>query len=291
MEIIKKKKVKKVQFNNVILVPTDFSEVCDNAVAHTLQVAKNINFKVTLLHIINKDTKEYLADNKLSVDSIEQKLKEQAENYTKEYGIEVNYLIKEGKLFKQVQKAVSEVGANMVVLGTHGKVGFQRITGSYALKVISKTNVPTIVVQLKELKRPYKNIVFPVTTETQDRQKVNWAIYIAKTFNATIHIFPKRESESFHKKKIMSVVKQIKNIFDKHGVKYVDKVSEEGAGNFAKQVLDYAVIHNADLIMTMVSTERFFHFFDSQDEQIIFNSSQIPVICINPVAVKKSSWH
>ncbi len=291
MEIIKKKKVKKLQFNNVILVPTDFSEVCENAVIHTLHVAKNIKFKVTLLHIVNKDTKEYLEDNKLTVESLEQKLKEQSASYAKEYGIEVDYLIKEGKLFKQVQKAVSEVGANMVVLGTHGKVGFQRITGSYALKVISKTNVPTIVVQLKGLKRPYQNIVFPVTTETQDRQKVNWAIYIAKTFNATIHIFPKRENESFHKKKIMSVVKQIKNIFDKHDVKYVDKVSEEGAGNFAKQVMDYAVVNSADLVMTMVSSERFFHFFDSQDEQIIFNSSQIPVICINPVAVKKASWH
>ncbi len=291
MEIIKKKKVKKLNFNNVILVPTDFSEVCENAVVHTLEVAKNINFKVTLLHIVNKDTQEYLADNKLTVDSIEQKLKDQATNYSKEYGIEVNYLIKEGKLFKQVEKAVSEVGANMVVLGTHGKVGFQRITGSYALKVISRTSVPTIVVQKKGLKRPYTNIVFPVTTDTQDRQKVNWAIYIAKTFSATIHIFPKRESESFHKKKIMSVVKQIKTIFDKHNVKYVDKVSDEGAGNFAKQVLDYAVINSADLIMTMVSSERFFHFFDSQDEQIIFNTSQIPVICVNPVAVKKSSWH
>ena len=291
MEIIKKKKVKKLNFNNVILVPTDFSEVCENAVAHTLEVAKNINFKVTLLHIINKDTQVYLADNKLSVDSIEQKLKEQSSSFSKEYGIEVNYLIKEGKLFKQVEKAVKEIGANMVVLGTHGKVGFQKITGSYALKVISRTSVPTIVVQKKGLKRPYSNIVFPVTTDTQDRQKVNWAIYIAKTFNATIHIFPKRESESFHKKKIMSVVKQIKTILDKHNVKYVDKVSEEGAGNFAKQVLDYSVINNADLIMTMVSTERFFHFFDSQDEQIIFNSSQIPVICVNPVAVKKSSWH
>lgn len=291
MEIIKKKKVKKLHFNNVILVPTDFSEVCENAVEHTLQIAKNINFKVVLLHIVNDDTKDYLAENKLSISSIEEKLKEQAENYSKEYGIEVNYLIKEGKLFKQVQKAVSEVGANMIVLGTHGKVGFQRITGSYALKVISRTNVPAIVVQKKGLSKPYKDIIFPVTTDTQDRQKVNWAIYIAKTFDATIHIFPKRENEKFHKKKIMSVVKQIKTIFDKHNVAYVDKISVEGAGNFAKQVIDYAVVKEADLIMTMVNSERFFHFFDSQDEQIIFNTSQIPVICINPISVKKASWH
>ncbi|MFN8255150.1 MAG: universal stress protein [Bacteroidales bacterium] len=290
MEIIKKKKVKE-SFNNIILVPTDFSEVCENAVNHTLQIAKYIDFKVILLHVINDDTIAYLEKNGLTKESIETKLKEHTEKYRIEFGIQVDYVLKEGKLFKQVQKAVAEVGANMVVLGTHGKVGFQKITGSYALKVITKTLVPTIVVQKKALIEPYRNIVFPVTVETQDRQKVNWAIYIAKTFRSTVHIFPKRENETFHKSKIMNVVKQIKTIFDKHNVKYVDKVSDEGAGNFAKQVIDYAVVNKADLIMTMVSTGSFLPFFDSADEQIIFNTSQIPVICINPTSVKKLSWH
>jgi nucleotide-binding universal stress UspA family protein len=289
MEIIKKKKAK-AAFKNVIIVPTDFSEVCENAVRHTLQIAKYIEYKVILLHVINKDTLAYLEKNNLSKSSIEAKLKEHVEKYKIEFGVEVSYDLREGKLFKQVQKAVTDHGANMVVLGTHGKVGFQKITGSYALKVITKTFVPTIVVQKRALTQPYRDIVFPVTVDTQDRQKVNWAIYIAKTFRSTIHIFPKREHETFHKKKIMSVVKQIKTIFDKHNVKYVDKVSDEGAGNFSKQVIDYAVSNGADLIMTMVSTGSFLPFFDSADEQIIFNTSQIPVICINPANVKKLSW-
>ncbi|MBN1252948.1 MAG: universal stress protein, partial [Bacteroidales bacterium] len=272
-------------------VPTDFSEVCENAVQHTLQIAKNIDFKVCILHIVNKDTQTYLEDNNLKIDTIETRLKESVEEYRKKFRIEIDYVIKQGKLFKQVQKTVAEIGANMVVLGTHGKVGFQKLTGSYALKIIATTNVPTIVVQKKSLDKPYKTIVLPVTVSSQDRQKVNWAIFIAKTFRATVHIFPKRESETYHRKKIMSVVKQIKIIFDKHNVNYVDKVSDEGAGNFAKQVVDYAVINNADLIMTMVNNDNFLPFFETQDEQIIFNSSQIPVICINPVETKNLSWH
>jgi nucleotide-binding universal stress UspA family protein len=290
MEITMKKKAK-VALNNIILVPTDFSEVCENAVRHTLQIAKYIDFKVVLLHVVNEDTLNYLQKNNLSKASLEEKLKEHVAKYKIEFSVDISYIIKEGELFKQVQKAVDESGANMVVLGTHGKVGFQRLTGSYAMKVISKTHVPTIVVQKKPLVEPYRNIVFPVTFGTQDRQKVNWAIYIAKTFRATVHIFPKRENEEYRKKKIMSVVKQIKIIFDKHNVKYVDKVSEEGAGNISKQVLDYAVSNEADLIMTMISRNKFLPFISTMDEQIIFNSSQIPVICINPTDVKKFSWH
>jgi nucleotide-binding universal stress UspA family protein len=290
METIRMKKAK-AKLNNIIVVPTDFSEVCENAVRHTMQIAKYIDFKVVLLHVVNADTMRYLKDNNLSKNTLEDKLKDHVEKYKIEFGIEVSYVIKEGELFKQVQKTVTELGANMVVLGTHGKVGFQKITGSYAVKVINKTHVPTIVVQKKPLLEPYRNVVFPVTFSTQDRQKVNWAIYIAKTFRSTIHIFPKRESERSHKTKIMSVVKQIKVIFDKHNVKYVDKVSEEGAGNFSKQVLDYAVANEADLIMTMVTKRRLLPFISTMDEQIIFNSSQIPVICINPTDVKKVSWY
>jgi hypothetical protein len=86
----------------------------------------------------------------------------------------------------------------------------------------------------------------------------------------------------------MSVVKQIKTIFDKHNVKYVDKVSDEGAGNFAKQVIDYAVSNEADLIMTMVSTGAFLPFFDSADEQIIFNTSQILLFALILQMLKNS---
>jgi nucleotide-binding universal stress UspA family protein len=290
MKTIKIKKAT-VSFNNIIIVPTDFSEVCENAVKHTLQIAKYIDYKVCLLHVVNNDTINYLQKNNLSKSTLEDKLKEYTGKYKTEYGIDVSYLLKEGELFTQVQKAVTELGANMVILGTHGKVGFQKITGSYAMKVINKTHVPTIVVQKKSLTEPYRNIVFPVTFTSEDRQKVNWAVYLAKTFKATIHIFPKRENENYQKKKIMSVVKQIKIIFEKHNISFVDKVSEEGAGNFSKQMLDYAVANDADLIMTMINNRRFLPFLNTIDEQIIFNSSQIPVICINPTDVKMLSWH
>ena len=74
-----------------------------------------------------------------------------------------------------------------------------------------------------------------------------------------------------------------------YGINFVDKVSSPEAGNFGKQVIDYAVDNNADLIMTLVNKEKTF-VFESWDEQIIFNSSQIPVICINPIHTKKSAW-
>jgi nucleotide-binding universal stress UspA family protein len=274
---------------NVILIPTDFSEVCNNAVEHGMFLAKALKSQVWLLHVFDKETDKYLNENNLEESSLELQLHETAEKYSKEYGISVDTLIESGNLFDKIKEVSKRLNAKLIILGTHGKTGFQRIAGSYALKVVTSTNTPTIIVQKKSEREGYKNIVFPITSSTEDRQKVLWAVSIAKTFNSIVHLLPKFESEKYHKTKIMNITKQIKDIMTKYGVSFVDKVSSPEAGNFAKQVIDYSVENNADLIMTLVNKDKTF-FFTSWDEQIIYNSSQIPVICINPVDTKKSTW-
>jgi len=285
--------MEKESTTKTILIPTDFSEVCNNAVNHGLDLARDFDFNVVVLHVVNKDTKAYLQKEKIELSELENKLIGFVKEQKTKHNLDVRYLLKSGNIFDEIATAASEVNAALIILGTHGKVGFQRLTGSYALKVISSTNVPTIVVQKRLVRSGYKNIVFPITNSTKDRQKVNWAIAIANTFDATIHIFPKYESEKYYKGRIMSIVKQIKNIFEEKGVKHVDKVSEEEGGNFAKQVIDYSVENDADLIMIMTSDNQALPMFDSWDEQIIFNSSQIPVICINPVhlEIARFGWY
>jgi len=275
--------------NNVILIPTDFSEVCQNAIEHGAASAAVMNYTVTLLHVINKDTDRYLDQENFSEDVITEKIESIATEMSKKYDVKVDFLVKTGNLFEMIKEANDIVDAKLIILGTHGKVGFQKITGSYVLKVIDVTNTPTIIVQKRNYNEGYKNIVFPITASTQDRQKVSWAIKMAKMFDATIHMIPKFESGKFYKNRIMSITKQIKNIFDEYSIKYVDKVSSPTEGNFAKQVVDYAVQNEAELIMTLVNKDKSL-FFSSWDEKIIYNSSQIPVICINPILTKTTSW-
>jgi nucleotide-binding universal stress UspA family protein len=274
---------------NLILIPTDFSEVCKNAIEHGIVLAKAMNCFVVILHVVNKDTHKFLDEKKLDEESIHEMMKEDANNYTEKFGVQVDILIKSGKLFDEIKTVNDEIKPKFIILGTHGKVGFQKIAGSYVLKIVTTTKTPTVVVQKKSFSEGYKNIVFPITSSTQDRQKVNWAVTIANAFGARVHLIPKFESEKFHKRRIMNVTKQIKDYLKEYNIDFVDKVSSPEAGNFGKQVIDYAVDNDADLIMTLVDKDKTFSFA-SWDEQIIFNSSQIPVICINPVDTKKTSW-
>ncbi len=269
-----------------ILVPTDFSEVCDNAINHGCDLANYFNFKVYILHVITKETKKFLKEEGKTVDYLKEKLENYAKEKAEEFGVEVIPVLKEGSIFDVIGQTAKELEVGLVILGTHGKVGFQRLTGSYALKVINNTEVPTVVVQKKRYTGGYKNIVFPITPITEDRQKVKLAISIAKSFDAKIHIFPKEENDKIWLKKMRVITKQITDSFDAAGVRYVVADPSEWPGNFAKQVIDYSVVNDADLIMIMTSSEPTLPMFDTWDEQIIFNSSQIPVMCINPARVK-----
>jgi nucleotide-binding universal stress UspA family protein len=275
---------------NIFLIPTDFSEVCRNAEEHGLVLAKAMNCKIALLHVINKETHKYLEEKKLNENDLKEMLNKTAEIYRKEYAVDVEVYLETGNLFDKIKETCDLINPKLIILGTHGKLGFQKIAGSYVLKVIELCQTPTVVVQKQSNIEGYKNIIFPITSSTQDRQKVTWAIYIAKVFHATIHLIPKFESEKFHKTRIMNVTKQIKNIMTENEINFIDKVSSPEAGNFGKQIIDYAVENKADLIMTIIDKEKTF-MFSSWDEQIIYNSSQIPVICINPVETQKSGWY
>jgi len=271
-----------------ILIPTDFSEVCDNAVNHGCDLANHFKCKVYILHVITKETKKFLKENNESIEKLQEKLMIYAKEKSKEFSVEVLPVLKEGSIFETIGNTAKELNVNFVILGTHGKIGFQRLTGSYALKVINNTDVPTIVVQKKKYTGAYRNIVFPVTPITDDRQKVKLAIAIGKIFDAKIHIFPKEENDKIWQRKMNVIIKQIKDSIKAHGIRFVVADPSKWAGNFSKQVIDYSVVNEADLIMIITNAELTLPMFDTWDEQIIFNSSQIPVMCINPARVKKS---
>ncbi|HAH58834.1 MAG TPA: hypothetical protein DCL86_11855 [Bacteroidales bacterium] len=132
-------------------------------------------------------------------------------------------------------------------------------------------------------KRPfahgYKNIVLPITSEAGPLDKTRWAVYIARKFNATIHIFVMGEAND----DVHTSSKQIAGYFERNDVAYTIRNSVKSSG-FAKQVNDYSASINADMIMIMTNPEKGLktYLLGSYDEEIIFNSAQIPVMCINP---------
>ncbi|MFZ4400433.1 MAG: universal stress protein [Bacteroidales bacterium] len=272
------------KMNSIILVPTDFSEVCDNAIRHGAEAAKYLNYKLCLLHVVNKNTNAYLKKEHLTTLIIDEKLSICAAGLSKEFGVEVSFIIRDGSIFDTIAEVAHDIGAIFIVMGTHGKIGIQKLTGSYALKVVCSSEIPVIVVQKRPLKNTYNDIVLPITSESGSWKKTQWAAYIAKQFKATIHIFKLKEDLVLNES-----IKIITRYFDENKVKYIEKTADKGI-NFTKGVIDYATSINSELIMIMTTSNASTitnFILGTYNEDIIFNTSQIPVMCINP---KDVNW-
>ena len=261
----------------IILVPTDFSEVCGNAINQAAGAAKHLQYKLVLLHVIDKNTKSFLKNEGQSADYVDKQLESIAANVISEFGIEVDTIAREGDIFTTISEVATDVDASIMYLGTHGKVGMQKLTGSYALKVVTSSPVPVTVVQKRQFDGPYREIVFPITSDSGIWEKTEWAVHIAKQFKATIKIY-QMAGEVIDK-----AVAGISSHFHKNDVKYTIDVAPRSSG-FSKQVIDFATANNCDMILIMTNPEKGLTSFilGSYDEEMIFNTSQIPVMCVNP---------
>ncbi len=260
----------------IIVVPTDFTKVADTALEHAIGLCKSIaNSEVVLLHIIGKEKEKA---------SAEVKLKEQSEILTQKTGIKVSYEARLGNIFDDIGAAATDLKAKLIIMGTHGVKGMQHITGSYAVKVITHSTVPFIVVQERGFRDGYNNLVLPFDLSKDSKQKLSLAINIAKVFNSKVHIIYPQESDTFLVNAINNNVSLAKSELRNNKIEFDVKMADE-KGNFVKQFLTYAAAKDADLIAIVNSQEMGFPeiLAGTDERQIITNDAQIPTMILNPI--------
>ena len=158
-----------------VLVPHDFSTVADCAVNHASKIANSFAGEVHLLHVVSKQK---------DIEAAKEKLSEIAEKAEKNTSATFKIIVRIGNIFEDIGDVASEIGAGFIVMGTHGAKGMQKIMGSYALRVISNSKVPFVIVQNKDPKQTetYDDIVVPVDYSEVTKQKLAVAANIASQF-------------------------------------------------------------------------------------------------------------
>jgi len=258
-----------------ILIPTDLTVVAQYAVEMAVPFAKLTNNDIVLLNIVKKASEIPEATAKVVME---------AEKVAREHGVQVNGIVREGTIFTAISEAVTELDASLVIMGTHGVKGMQKITGSWALKVIVKSKVPFIVVQTFPKKLTVDRIVFPVDFKRENREKIGWAYYVAKLFDSKVCIFRAPHSK-FRKveQNIRTNVIFTEKFLRSKNIRYELEMAK-GEDSFARESLQYAERVEADLIL--ITTTKGISFYDyvvgAVEEDIISNEANIPVMCVNP---------
>ncbi|HPF89080.1 MAG: universal stress protein [Flavobacteriales bacterium] len=261
-----------------ILVPTDFTKVADCALNHAMTVAGKTGAPVHIVHVVEKQAHVEEARRKLELEVARAKKWNEA--------VTVTPMVRVGSIYEDIGDAAAEVGAGMIIMGTHGMRGMQFITGSRALRVITSSSVPFVVVQERMIKDVgYRNIVVPLDLHKETRQKLSLVAEMAKTFGSKVHLLTPKEDDEFLHKQLLNSLRFADQYLGERGIEHVATISKEDSGDFVKAVVRHAVEIDADLIAIMNLTEgNIFGLLGVPYEQeIIANEAQIPVMCMNPV--------
>ena len=259
-----------------VLVPHDFSTVADCAINHASKIANSFDGEVHLLHVVSKQKE---------VEAVKEKLTKIAEKAEKTTSASFHVIVRIGNIFEDIGDVASEIGAGFIVMGTHGAKGMQKIMGSYALRVISHSKVPFVIVQNKDPKdtETYDDIVVPVDHSDVTKQKLTVAANIATHFGSKIHLFYEDLKDEFLKKKLDRELSFAKNYFLEKKIAYTLNQADS-EGSLKSQLIRFAARIDADLIAVVNTQEGALlpDFFGSEEQVVIANEAEIPVIITNP---------
>lgn len=133
-----------------ILVPTDFGDASERAQVLALDLARRFDARVTLLHVWSVPSAAYSEGLGWPTDEIEAAAKRCLEDALAR-AVKVHpptkSVLRMGVAWERILESVKQEGADLVVMGTHGRQGLQRLVlGSVAEKVVRLSPVPVLTV-------------------------------------------------------------------------------------------------------------------------------------------------
>lgn len=269
--------------SKIILVPTDFTAVAENAIDHAISVGKTISGEIVVVHIVPK---------KSHVDEAKSKLKILMDRLNGgSQGVKISPMVRVGSIFEDIGDVAEEIGAELIVMGTHGMRGMQFITGSRALKVITSSSTPFVVVQEKGIKETgYDDIVVPLDLSKETKQKLNIVAQMAKYFKSRVHLITPRESDEFLKNQLDRNLTYAKRFFKDQKIEFTTTVTKSGSSKFDDGIIEHATEIDADMIaiMNLAANSLVGMLGNSYVQNILTNESQVPVLIVNPVSTSIS---
>jgi nucleotide-binding universal stress UspA family protein len=255
-----------------LLVPTDFTPVTENALRQAVEISKTIHSKITLLHLLD--------DNAPAEEAIS-RIEALASRYRSENQT-IMTQVSTGSIFEDIGRFAEELGANLVVMGTHGMKGLQYLVGSRAMRVITNSDVPFLVTQQRPVRSTIENIVLPVDLAKEEKQQVKIIQNLASSFKSKVHLVLSKQTDEFHRNTIFRNAQFIQKHLQERGIEVIT-YHAEGEESFERETIWYAVSVNADLISIINHHEEGFKnlFGSNFDQNILTNDAQVPVLVYN----------
>jgi len=140
-----------------ILVPTDFSDPARAAARVGLELAQRYSVPLVLLHVFGVGNPAYAGTDltltndfvRSAASSARRALNEEAAALAN-HGVNISAVLNEGTPWEQILTTAQMTGADLIIMGTHGRRGVARaVLGSVAERVVRLSPIPVLTVHEK----------------------------------------------------------------------------------------------------------------------------------------------
>lgn len=302
------------QLNRVILVPWDFSEDSEKALAHAYQLAQMVGDNVMLVHFIRRPSlligagareklhrQEIEAQEKLKKEvdrlsrlfeakreELRQSLEQEEYQDRKVQSVTIlPYVLVYRNISKSLAALYASMGVNLVVTTANYRLPNKKQLNMLAVlrKVKSGrlTTVPFILVKQLPTHRYYTDVVLPLDFNKNFKESIRWVAYLSSYYHCNVNIIKAPAENAEAKQGIASNTYFTKKILDASNVVYGIKNADRNK-EFRFEVENFVKEIDADLVLVM--TDRIDRLFPNGEITI-----DVPVMLINPLAKLKQSFN
>jgi|SRR5579859_7083004 len=182
-----------------ILVPTDFSEVSQRALEYGKSLAKQENAELLLVHVepplnlITPPEAAWIDDSEMQAAHAEQL--EQSSARLASEGYKTRSLSLTGPLYDELLRAIREYKVDLMVLGTHGRKGLDRLLlGSDAEAMLRRARCPVLSVgtgvpDLKDKTWSIREVICAIAFDPESAEVAAYAHKFALQHGAELVFF------------------------------------------------------------------------------------------------------
>lgn len=184
-----------------ILCPTDFSEFSQHALEQAVAIARWYGSEITALHVfgisvtapaLTADGGIIALDRTSLMAGFQRELQKDLEAFVAPVasaGVQIRQSVVEGEIVRTIVAQATSLSADLVVIGTHGRSGFERLLlGSVAERVLRKAPCPVLTVPRRapDTKLRFKHILCPVDFSDSSRDALRYALSLAQESDARL---------------------------------------------------------------------------------------------------------
>lgn len=134
-----------------ILLATDGSTCCDNALARALEIAQEQKTKLAAVSVVYTNDESYALGPKAVKELYQEadKVLGKVKKWGGDLGVRTELFVRDGEPHQAITALAAEISATLIVMGSHGRKGLTRLLmGSVTERVIGYADCPVLVCHL-----------------------------------------------------------------------------------------------------------------------------------------------